>query len=501
MQENVAGGVVRQKTRMLDRYSRPLDTFAVQTQPGKSNNKKPNRLAAAITADHLQAQGSSDRLTYHLVSVDGGGRLIEAVQEAKRKVDEQLIMEIRQQRAPQHAHQPTTLPEVPAVEASPRRRRASTIAPAGMVDAVSTTTSSHSYHASVQEAMQGEPYEVVVAAHPLFTAHMREVLREPLGHTPRGAEIVGRFRTPMAAGALARGGASAGRVQSGGADAQPHERRLFELRSGKKHFSLNLESALVEDKPYGTVAPLWRILEAVDAVLRVLSYAVGLPWQLGACVCAWCVCEAAPRRRRLSSGKPMDVEADGTQLLTYEQQVARRSIAEEIESESQRSDEGDAPAAGSTDTTGNAKGATTAPANSVEDPPPTPPASPPTEPGGGGGHHGEASPTTSRAGSRMELLTARGAGGAGGTGGSRGSRGTGGSGGSGGSESPGRVTFTPEATRERPMMREPSAPRRLSHMSSGSKRSFQIASKRLLQVMPWEHKHRVHARLPGEPLA
>ena len=52
----------------------PLTPFAKLAQPGKAAEHSPRRLAAALAADEIQAQGSVDRLTYYLVSLDGGGR-------------------------------------------------------------------------------------------------------------------------------------------------------------------------------------------------------------------------------------------------------------------------------------------------------------------------------------------------------------------------------------------------------------------------------------------
>jgi hypothetical protein len=57
-------------------------------------DKPRARLAAALKADHEQALGKSSRLVYHLVSLDGGGRLIEHVQNAREQVDDLLIKKL-----------------------------------------------------------------------------------------------------------------------------------------------------------------------------------------------------------------------------------------------------------------------------------------------------------------------------------------------------------------------------------------------------------------------
>lgn len=59
-------------------------------------DKPRPRLAAALQADQEQALGNSSRLVYYLVSLDGGGRLIELVQQAREQVDDELVRKLVQ---------------------------------------------------------------------------------------------------------------------------------------------------------------------------------------------------------------------------------------------------------------------------------------------------------------------------------------------------------------------------------------------------------------------
>jgi hypothetical protein len=170
----------------------------------------PRRLAAAYAANSLQAEGANSRLTYSLVSLDGKGRLIEVAEEAKKAVDRELVSKLAKKPGFElskvlnrrihamnggvHSHAGATgRPsrsslggmcagrESMIADAHPAtRRRAASVAPlAQEVDVHRVVVQTSDYESAVA-AMENQPYEEVVASHPVFVSAMREALSAPL---------------------------------------------------------------------------------------------------------------------------------------------------------------------------------------------------------------------------------------------------------------------------------------------------------------------------------
>ena len=174
-------------------------------------DKPRPRLAAALQADQEQALGNSSRLVYYLVSLDGGGRLIELVQQAREQVDDELVRKLVQTHDPDNSagsnksdsafyRRLSRLSDVEgANSALPHRlqRRGSSHMSnlrrrfRKVVDFRRVIASTGGYAEAVAQ-MEGRPYEEVVASHEIFVRCMREALRERLP-----ASLVARFRDPM----------------------------------------------------------------------------------------------------------------------------------------------------------------------------------------------------------------------------------------------------------------------------------------------------------------
>lgn len=268
----------------------PLKAFEKLAQPSKAAVHTPRRLAAALAADELQAQGSVDRLSYYLVSLDGGGRLIEQVRQARRRVDELLI---EQKRSVEHPTTPNKgsgrdlLLQLPSVAPAARlsrhpRRRASSVS-VHQQDSVSTTTSAQTYGEAI-ENMAGQPYEQVIATHPIFRQAMTAALSEPL---PRF--LVERF---CGSGSAAAGmGVAKSTRPSVESDASAPRHTHEDVNGAPDVHSTH------RAPPSGADALIWRLLDLTSA-----------PGEVGRAVWAW-MSASQPRTHAPRSDK-LDSESD-----------------------------------------------------------------------------------------------------------------------------------------------------------------------------------------------